>query len=296
MIEQALYEHLIEQTDLEPYLAKYGGALAVFSQEAPADNDGKWGDGPQYGRIVFAVDLQGDPERIMGGTLAVDILCKENEQYPEDIEPVVRALIHGYFFSSGTFTVSAQWKNSSYFTQPNDKVTGCTIAFELLGYPVLTTAEPDVIKRLNEWSSNIPGAHIINHDEMPTAAWKPTPGEAAIYWRLVREAPAGFIPDTFQTIWKLATIRGHVFAADINDATKTARTITTNLYRDKWLRAPGEAPIRVNRRNTVDVGEDPLRTGQITVEATYGIIVHYEPEETLNHINYMEKKEIADGN
>ena len=90
MIEQALYQHLQEQEALRSYLAVYDGKMAVFNQEAPADTDKLWGDGPQYGRVVFAVDLQGDPERTMGGMLTVDIQCKEDEQFPEEIEPIIR--------------------------------------------------------------------------------------------------------------------------------------------------------------------------------------------------------------
>lgn len=42
----------------------------------------------------------------------------------------------------------------------------------------------------------------------------------------------------------------------------------------------------VERQNTADYGADPLRTGQITVEATYGVIVHMEPDGTFENINY----------
>ena len=78
MIEQALYEHLKSQSVLKPYLATYNDAMAIFNQEVPSDTDNLWNEGPQYGRIVFAVDLQGDHERTMGGVLAVDIMCDED--------------------------------------------------------------------------------------------------------------------------------------------------------------------------------------------------------------------------
>ena len=42
----------------------------------------------------------------------------------------------------------------------------------------------------------------------------------------------------------------------------------------------------VNRQNSVDNGADALRTGQLTVEATYGEIVHIENTETFNNISY----------
>ena len=286
MIEQALYEHLKVQTDLSAFLATYNEAPAVFNQEAPPDRDPGWGPGSQYGRVVFSVDLQGDPARTMGGVLSVDIMCKENEQYPEEIEPVVRSVIHGFFFSSGTFTVAAQWKNSSYFTEPTDQVTGCTVTFDLLAFPMLTTSNPDVIERINEWTAAIDGLHVINYDELPATAWKPGSEQSAVYWRLMQEAPAGWIPDTFQTIWRTATLKCHIFSEDIATATKVADDLTTRLYAAKRLTRPGETQIMVNRKNTADYGADPLRTGQLTVEATYGVIVHFTPEFTLKHIRH----------
>lgn len=287
MIEQALYTHMQAQAALAPYLATYAGKLAVFNQEAPADRDALWGDGSQYGRIVFAVDLQGDPERCMGGTLVVDIMCKEDEQVPEEIEPIIRTLIHGYFFSNGTFTVAAQWKNSSYFTQPADQVIGCTIAFDLLGFPILTTTAPDIIARINEWTSTrFAGLHVINHDVLPDTAWKPSGNDSAVYWRLVNDNPANWLPDGFQTIWRTATLRCHIFSEDNGIAAAVARDLTTRLYAERRILKSGETPIMVNQRNQTDYAADPLRTGQVLVEATYGIIVKPAPYGNIQNIHY----------
>lgn len=287
MIEQALNEHLRAQNVLTQYLATYADAPAVFNQEAPADTDELWNEGPQYGRIVFAVDLQGDTERTMGGTLAVDIMCYEDGTAPEEIEPILRSLIHGYFFSNGTFTVAAQWKNSSYFTQPTDQVLGCTLTFDLLGFPVLTTTNPDVIERLNKWTSEtFENIHVINHEALPSKAWKPTDGDSAVYWRLVTDTPAGWIPDTFQTSWRIAHCKCHVFSADNATALQVSRDITTYMQIVKRILKEGEAPLMVNRRNNVDMAADPLRTGQVTAEITYGIIVKYGPDGTIEKIQY----------
>lgn len=286
MIEQALYEHLTSQTVLTELLTTYDDEPAIFNQEAPSDMDDQWMKGSQYGRIIFAEDIQGDPERTMGGLLMVDIQCNEAMQAPEDIEPLIRQLVHGYFFSNGTFTVSAQWKNTSYFTEQTDHVIGCTVTFDLLAFPVLTTTAPDVIDRFNEWSSKIPGLHVINHDELPSTAWKPEGDESAVYWRVLSDNPAQWIPDTFQTIWRTATVKGHIFSQDVATAATVARDLVTRMYTDKRLLRAGEAPIMVNRRNTIDNGADPLRTGQVTCEATFGIIVYKVPDTTIDHINY----------
>lgn len=291
MIEQALLNHLSAQTELTDFLTIYADEPAVFNQEVPVDEDPLWARGPQYGRIVFAVDIQGDPARTLGGLLAVDIMCKEDDQYPEDIEPIIRKLIHGYFFSNGTFTVAAQFKNSNYFTQPKDKVTGCTVSFDLLAFPVLTTNGLNAIARLNEWTSQIDGIYVINHDELPAPAWKPGPGESAVYWRCLHVGPAARIRDRYATIWRTATIKGHIFSEDLATASDVAEDIIFRLYADKRLLKPGEAPIMVDDNNTLDNGADPLKTGQVTVAATYGINRYNKTSEVIQNIN-LPRKEI----
>ena len=291
MIEQAIYEHLTSQRCLARTLATYNRTPAVFNQTAPSDADEGWGCGRQYGRIVFAVDLQGDPARGIGATMAVDIMCKSDEQQPEEIEPIIRTLIHGHFFSNGTFTVAAQWKNSAYFTQPTDQVSGCTVTFDLLGFPVQTTTNPDVIYRTNEWTSAMfEGLHVINYDELPARAWKPCGDDSAVYWRLVTEKPSSFIRDTYQTVWRMATLRCHIFSKDNATAATVARKLTTALTASKRILKAGESPIMTNMPPaSVDYSADPLRTGQVTLEATYGIIVHFKPDNVLETINYKDK-------
>lgn len=293
MIEEALLNHLVAQKELTDLLSTHDGEPSIFNQEAPADTDQKWGRGPQYGRIVFEEDIQGDPERTVGGMLSVDIMCKKGKQAPEDIEPIIRKLIHGYFFSNGTFTVAAQFKNSSNFTQPTDKVIGCTVTFDLLAFPVLTTSGLDVISRLNEWTSQIEGLYVINLHELPAPAWKPTNGETAVYWRRSSVRPALKIRDTYATVWRTATIKGHIFSENIALSSSVADDIISRLYAAKRLLKPGESPIMVDDQNTQDDGADPLRTGQVTVEATYGIMRYRSPDgASITNININRKESL----
>lgn len=293
MIEQALCQHLQEQEHLLlPYLATYGKQMAIFNQEAPADTDPNWGEGPQYGRIVFFVNLQGDPERTLGGLLTVDILCHEDEQFPEDIEPILRQLVHGYFFSNGKFVVSAQWKDSRPFSETTDKIIGCTVTFDLLAFPISDYA-PHVIAQFNEWCATIENIHVINHAPLPRQAWKPRDGESAIYWRVAKEEPAIWIPTTFSTLWMSATVKGYIFSESPALAARVANDLIVRLYTMKRLQKGGEllragdSPIMVNRKNTVNNGADPLRIGQLTVEATYGVIIHHESGEPIRSINFQ---------
>lgn len=141
-----------------------------------------------------------------------------------------------------------------------------------------------MIERINAWTNEIEGLHVINYVELPSTAWKPEGTDSAVYWRLVTDAPAVWIPDTYQTIWRTSTIKCHIFSENHTIADSVARNIIAQLYTDKRLMKQGESPIMVNQRNRVDYGADPLRTGQVTVEATYGIIVYTEPDQNLTSI------------
>lgn len=289
MIEQALYEHLISWASLAAYLTKYNGKPAVFNQEAPPDSDDLWGPGPQYCRVVFYVDVQGDPERAVGGILAVDIQCKNGDAPPEELEPIVRDAIHGWFFTDGKFIAEAQWKSSNYFTQPTDEVKGCTIMFDLLAFPFISTGSPDVVKRINEWTAQFEGIYVINQDQLPASAWRPEGTESAVYWRVVTDTSATWIPDTFQTIWRTAQLKGHVFSASFQVMADLARDLVFQLYTDKRLMKSGESPIMVNQQNRAEYGADPLRTGQISVDATYGVLVYHGPDKFLQRFEIEEE-------
>lgn len=283
MIEQAIYDHLSTASGLA-MLAQYNGKPAVFSQNSPSDTDPAWANGPQFPRLVFAVDWEHSADRSLGGTMTVDIVCQEQGAPPDGIEGVARELLHGWFFTADGETVAAQWVNSAYFTEPASKVAGVTITFTLLGFPLMRI-DPDVIERINSWTvSQFPALSVINATTLP-AAWKPDENSAAVYWRIVSTAPASWIPETWQTIYQTTVLRAHIFAASIADVTNWAQQIVVALYAAKRLKKDKAAPILVNTNNVIDPSADALRTGQVTVDATYGVIVWHQPDNMLNHIN-----------
>lgn len=301
MIEKALYTHLQAQTAaLTPYLSRYRGKLAVFNQEAPADTDNGWETTSQYGRIVFAIDLTEDPERKYSGTLAVDVLCESGKQIPEEMEPIVRELIDGYFFSTEETTISAQWSASNYFTTPTEKVIGVTLTFGLLAFPKQHTIDPDPIALFNKWSSTdlkeILGKDIrvIGYDTMPPA-WKPTNEAPGIYWRLSDIRPCNWIPDTYNCSWQTATIYGHVLSQEQDTEAKIARTINNTLVVKKRLIFDDISPLMVDKNIRVNIGNDNMRVGQITIDGTYGILTPPRPYKPLNHAN-IDGKESNNGN
>ncbi len=287
MLDKAIYEHLVNTPELAPLLTSYAGKAAVFNQEAPADTDPNWADKAQYGRIIFALDVQGDPARAMGGSLMVDVMCEAGKQAPEELEPAVRTLIDGYFFTDGGCTMAAQWEGSRYFTEAEEQISGVTISFSMLAFPVFSTITTDVIARINEWTSNrFPELIVINRDTLP-AVWRPEEEKCAVYWRVVTIMPAEWVKGTHQAIYRTALLKCHIFAPDICKASVIAQEIALQLYCDKRLLSADEGSIMVSRNNTVNTGADALREGQLTVEATYGEIVRMQPNNPLNHINYV---------
>ncbi len=287
MLDKAIYEHLVGAAELAPLLTSYAGKAAVFNQEAPADTDPNWADGAQYGRIIFALDVQGDPARAMGGSLMVDVMCEAGIQAPEELEPVVRKLIDGYFFTDDGCTMAAQWESSRYFMEAEEQVSGVTISFSLLAFPAFSTVTTDIIARINEWTSKrFPELIVINRDTLP-AAWKPENENCAVYWRIVTIMPAEQVKDTYQTIYRTALLKCHIFAPDICKAAVIAQEIALRLYCNKRIISAGEGSIYVSRNNIINTGADALREGQLTVEATYGEIVRMQPNNPLHHINYV---------
>lgn len=278
MIEQALYKHLISCQDFRPYLTTYGGEMAIFSQEIPADTDSNWDAKSQYGRIVFFIDSTDDPERKIGGQLVVYILRKKEEDPPEEIEPIVKSVIDGYFFTQNGITVSATWSGTNYESEPTEKVNAAVVTFTLLAYPQQTSVEPDPIAVINKWTKEelalfleVP-IHIIGHEDLPPV-FKPTDDNPAIYWRNTRTAKCTWIPDTYHCSWQTATLQGHIFAGKLSDtANFIARVIDNCLTQQSPLKFEDSGPLYVDRANYVNTTVDTQRTGQITVEGTYGIL------------------------
>ena len=153
MIEEQVRQHLLEQDLLKQYMATYADTMAIFFQEAPDDTDEFWGKGSQYGRIVFYIDMQDDPQRNISGTLSINLFCENGtEQIPEEIAPILKSLIDGYFFSNDKVTMAAQWSGTQLFSEPTKKVIGATLIFALMDFPNQETTEPDPIRLINDWT------------------------------------------------------------------------------------------------------------------------------------------------
>lgn len=298
MIEQQLREHLLTGEALKPYMATYAGQMAIFNQEAPSDQDPNWGDRNQYGRIVFNLQMKDDPERGYSGTLDVDIMGnKDMAHIPEETEPILRDLIDGYFFSNDLCTIAASWNTSRYFTEPTEKIIGATLTFDLLAFPSQTTTYPDPIALINEWTATeLPKKigketiRVIGRDDLP-AAWKPTAEAPAIFWRLGNINKCSFIPDTYNASWQTAKLWGHIMSPDSDSANTITRIISHTLTTKKRLIFDDQSPLMVDQNIQIYPANDPQRTGQISIDATYGILnIPETVQPPMKHIEIGERK------
>ena len=94
-LEELIQKRFTEREGLTKFLAKFGDYPAIFSPEAPKDNQ-DWGTDVHYPRLVYNYDMQADEERKSAGTLSVSLLCQNTEDAteeditPEMLEPLVR--------------------------------------------------------------------------------------------------------------------------------------------------------------------------------------------------------------
>lgn len=274
MIEELLIKHLQEEgQELSSYLATFGGKLAIFNQEAPKDTDAGWGEKTQYGRIVFDIDTTQDTERKVSGVLLVDISCEKSQTPPEYIEPIVKELIDGYFFTTQELTMAAQWKASNYFTEPTKKVNGVTLSFDLLAFPSQLTTDPDPVKTTNDWLKTLyPAAKVIGLDALPDV-WKPTIDNPAFYCRLLNLG-AGRMPSTAAVTWIGATMRIGVLAPTENVRARETKNCIQVLTNETRIIMNDGSPMLIDDMS-VDLTADQLRVGQILIKATYGVLNTY---------------------
>lgn len=287
MIGVVLGEYLSKQEQLTSLLTTYGGEAAIFQQICPSDTDELW-DAQQFPRILYDIDKSGDDERKISGMLYMDIVCSENSTSPESIEKVLKELTDGYFFVVDGMTFAAKWERSDGFkTEPNHKVFGVTVTFSLLAFPKQNTAEPDTVALMNTWAGELfPNATILNVSET-ASVFKPTDEAPAIYWsfRGLKDSP---IPSVFHCTWIQNNLTMHVMApsetirnAIVTQAMQELAAKTRVLFPDK-----SQFIIHSVAGN---MSADPIKTGQLTVSGSYGLLRQYPASPAFNNAKITQK-------
>ena len=274
-MESIIFKYLREKLNKKDLLSVYMNMPAVFNKNVPDDMDENWGE-TQFPRCVFDLSMQSDSERKISGQLLVDVMC-ENEipgVQPEELESLVRSAIDGCFFSKTDLTISAKWKSSDAFSESDDKVSGITLAFDILAYPVQETEPPDPVHAVNLWLKTLyQNAKVIGRDTLP-AVWKPTDESPALYCRLSNLSESPRMKSTAAVTWIGATMRVNVMAPSEkvrSVISKSSIQILTNATR---LMLNDGSPMLIDNV-TGNMAADPMREGQIQIKSTYGVLNEY---------------------
>ena len=172
-LEELIYSRISGAKYGSTGLASFNGAPAIFFGPCPEDTDRGWGRGRQYPRISYSLDLRGDPERQTAGTLYVDVWCTEDGPAPEDVEPVLRAVLCGVIMApEHDNPCSFSWQASQTFQSARetktDKVIGVTVTFDMIAFPEQITSDPDPVLAMMKFiRDEYPEITVIGQNTLP---------------------------------------------------------------------------------------------------------------------------------
>lgn len=120
-LKAMLYERLTGSEALAEKLAVFDGRPAIHYQQPPTADDEKWGE-EQYPRIDYLVDMQENPARNASGILALNVWCDaEKGAGPEEIEYILRDLLHAAFAQTDEYPFCFAWVRSDNFEVKNQE-------------------------------------------------------------------------------------------------------------------------------------------------------------------------------
>lgn len=282
MIESRLKDYLRKDEVLSSLLAQYNEKPAIFQQIVPDESDSGW-SGEQYSRIAYDIVSQSSPDRKTAGTLMIDIVCSEDSTPYEPIEAAIRRLVDGCFFDSDDGTiVAASWQRSdgfstrgnSYAKNDNHSAYGVMITFDLMAFPSQEVAGMDPCGCISTWThDNFQKARIITAGAVPEGAWKPTDDAPAIYWHLIstQQDPSMLKYDTWSVTWMQAVLQCHVFSESPQVRNDIIKQMAEQAYPETKIPFPDSSPLLVQRFQANST-RDALKTGQVTLTASYGLL------------------------
>lgn len=290
MLEQVICNYLKSDAPISDKLTKYDGEPAVFLLEAPTDQDELWDKGPQYPRIIYELSMQEDPERKTSGMLLVDLyLNTDSGLFLEEVAPVIQNAISGRFFTDEKDTIAAVWRQSDPFTTPEDgsHVAGITITFDVIAFPKQLTYTIDPVEAVNGYIKELyPNIRMIGVDHMESV-WQATEEAPAAYVRLQRMNPGTF-PSTYHVTWYNPVMMVHIMAPSVEARNSILRNIVETLQQRQRIILSDGSPLMMVRL-ALTVGADQLKEGQLSIEASYGLLRDYPDREPINNVSVVEE-------
>lgn len=271
-LSELIYKRFSESEGLTKYLTRFLNMPAIFSPEAPEDNQKGW-HGMQYPKVVYNFDLQTNEERKSAGTLSVSLLCQNTEDVvPENIEPEVRKCLRDVILKpQGGMPYCFTWTRTDAFTLDDKSqamIIGSEVRFDILEYPSQETTDPDPIMAMNAYMKKMyPECLVIGLDRMEeiTEASKEHP---VIYCRLVSIEKA---EETYTVAWMDGKIAIHILCPDSKKRLKMETAAVNQMSMDGEIIMLDNSPMRIKRLQ-VNYKSDYLKDGQIFVTTHYGLL------------------------
>lgn len=286
-LKELIYKRFSSFPGLIKHLACYQSLPAVFSPEAPEDNQDGWDGSTQYPRLVYIFDLQATEERHSAGTLSVSLLCQNTDGImPEAIEPLVRDCLRDVILKpEGGTPYCFAWVRTDDFTMEKGSViVGSEIRFDILEYPSQETTDPDPVMAVNKYIKELyPGCMVMGHDRMEEIT-EATEERPVVYCRLVSADKSG---ETNTVAWMDCRIAVHILCPDSGTRLKMAAAIANRMSLDGEIIMLDHSPMFI-RRLQANYKADWLKDGQIVVTGHYGLLRYKAKPHSVTaaHVKY----------
>lgn len=276
-MEDLIYSRMASDAQLNASLARFGDGPAVFWQRAAPDADRGWGK-EQYPRIDFVVDMQAEPSRNLSGVLAVNIWCKTKNSSvaPEDIERIVRSLLHNAIAQEpGGDAICLSWTRSDNFEAKNEKeqdsyLCGYTMIFAVIALPSVSTTAPCPVAAINDFTRRLfPDVKVIGSDADEIDGWLDG-NRQAVYWELSSLSPN---KRTNACTWWDCTLTCHIFGGSEPGKVELASEITEHIACADHVIMRDKSPMHA-RKLVLNTGVDGITGGQIAASFLYGELLY----------------------
>lgn len=285
LLEELIHKRFTSTAELAERLAKFNGIPAVFSSEAPDQDQEEWGGKTQYPMVVYNFDLQANEERHSAGALSVSLFCQNTDDVvPETIEPIIKDCLRDVILKpeSGTPYCFA-WARTDAFTvkdKKTDLLIGSEIRFDILEYPSQETSDPDPVVATNRYIKELfPECLIMGYDRMEEIT-EATTERPVVYCRLVSMEKS---TETNTVAWMDGRIAVHVLCPDSEVRMKIAAAIAQKMSLDGEIIMLDYSPMFIKRLQ-VNYKSDYLKDGQIFVTGHYGLLRYSQKKHRMSGV------------
>lgn len=290
-LEELIQKRFVSTAALTERLTTYNGVPAVFSSEAPGDEQEGWGGETQYPMVTYNYDLQANEERNSAGSLSVSVFCQNTtDVFPEDIAPIVKECLRDVILlPEGGTPYCFTWARTEAFTMGEDAgkagvVIGCEVRFDILEYPSMETSDPDSVMAVDKYIKELyPKCLVMGYDRMEEIT-EASADQPVVYCRLISSEKQ---EETNTVAWMDDRIAVHVLCPESTVRLKMAADIANHLSLDGEVIMLDYSPMFIKRLQ-VNYKSDYLKEGQVFITGHYGLLRYKAKPHVLTaaHGNY----------